>query len=76
MMIKGATQVFNSNRYEDLIPSFLTLVLIPLTFSITQGLLWGMISHVLLYLAAGRYRELSIYTWIMAGLSAILLWLH
>jgi AGZA family xanthine/uracil permease-like MFS transporter len=76
MMIKGATQIFRSNRYEDLIPSFLTLVLIPLTFSITQGLLWGMISHVLLYLAAGRYRELSIYTWIMAGLSAILLWLH
>ncbi|MDQ3235261.1 MAG: NCS2 family permease [Pseudobdellovibrionaceae bacterium] len=76
MMMKGAAQVFKSNRYEDLIPSFLALVLIPLTFSITQGLLWGLISHVLLYASAGRYRELSIATWVMAALSALLLWLH
>ncbi len=38
---------------------FLTIVLIPLTFSITQGILWGFISHVGLYLAAGRRRELT-----------------
>jgi adenine/guanine/hypoxanthine permease len=46
-------------KLEDLIPAFLTLVLIPLTFSITQGLLWGFISHAGLYWLAGRRKELS-----------------
>ncbi len=76
MMLKGSAEVFKSNKYEDLIPSFLTLVLIPLTFSITQGILWGVISHTFLYVAAGRQRELSVVTWIIAGLSALLLYLH
>ncbi len=31
---------------------------IPLTFSITQGILWGFISHTALYLMAGRRREI------------------
>ena len=42
---------------EDLIPAYLTVVLIPLTFSITQGILWGFFTHVLLYWLAGRSRD-------------------
>jgi len=45
-------------KIEEGIPAFLTLILIPLTFSITQGILWGFISHVGLYLMAGRRREI------------------
>jgi adenine/guanine/hypoxanthine permease len=44
-------------RMEESLPAFLTIILIPLTFSITQGILWGFISHVALYLLAGRGRE-------------------
>jgi AGZA family xanthine/uracil permease-like MFS transporter len=44
-------------RIEESLPAFLTIILIPLTFSITQGILWGFISHVALYLLAGRGRE-------------------
>jgi adenine/guanine/hypoxanthine permease len=49
----------NLKRVEDLVPAFLTVLLIPLTFSITQGILWGLVAHGLLYLLAGRRRELS-----------------
>jgi adenine/guanine/hypoxanthine permease len=45
-------------RIEEALPAFLTIILIPLTFSITQGILWGFISHVALYLMAGRRREI------------------
>ena len=44
---------------EELLPVFLTAVLISLTFSITHGLLWGFIGHVVLYALTGRGRELS-----------------
>ncbi|HUE86233.1 MAG TPA: NCS2 family permease [Vicinamibacterales bacterium] len=46
-------------RLEIAVPAFATLVLIPLTFSITQGILWGFILHVALFAIAGRARELS-----------------
>jgi xanthine/uracil/vitamin C permease (AzgA family) len=34
--------------------AFATLVLIPLTFSITQGMLWGFILYAVLHAMAGR----------------------
>ena len=46
-------------RFEEALPAFLTIVLIPLTFSITQGILWGFVAHVGLYLLAGRAREVK-----------------
>ncbi len=58
---------------EDLLPAFLTLVLIPLTFSITQGILWGLLSHVVLYTLVGRRKELSPMMIGIGTLAAILL---
>jgi AGZA family xanthine/uracil permease-like MFS transporter len=46
-------------QLETAVPAFATLILIPLTFSITQGILWGFILHVALFAIAGRRRELS-----------------
>jgi AGZA family xanthine/uracil permease-like MFS transporter len=61
---------------EDSLPPFVTLVLIPLTFSITQGILWGFLLHALLYTAAWRAREVPAALWMLAALSAALLLLE
>jgi AGZA family xanthine/uracil permease-like MFS transporter len=61
------------NSIEDALPAFMTVVLIPLTLSITQGILWGFILHALLYALSGRAREVSAVLWILAVLSAALL---
>jgi AGZA family xanthine/uracil permease-like MFS transporter len=58
---------------EDALPAFVTVVLIPLTLSITQGLLWGFVLHALLYAAVGRWREVSVTLWLLSALSAALL---
>jgi adenine/guanine/hypoxanthine permease len=58
---------------EDALPPFMTVVLIPLTLSITQGILWGFILHALLYALSGRAREVSVVLWTLALLSAALL---
>lgn len=60
-------------RLEEAVPAFLTVALIPLTFSITQGILWGFLSHVVLYVLAGRRRELPRGMYALAGVSALLL---
>src|SRR5262249_60266721 len=41
----------------EAIPAFLTLVLMPATFSITEGIPFGFIAYAGLQLAAGRIRE-------------------
>jgi adenine/guanine/hypoxanthine permease len=58
---------------EDALPAFLTIILIPLTFSITQGILWGFISHAGLYLLAGRGREVRPVMYALALVSVGLL---
>jgi AGZA family xanthine/uracil permease-like MFS transporter len=63
-------------RAEDAVPAFVTLVLIPLTFSITQGILCGFVLHALLYACVGRGRELPASAWALAVLSAVLLGLR
>jgi adenine/guanine/hypoxanthine permease len=61
---------------EDTLPAFLTIILIPLTFSITQGILWGFIAHAALYVLAGRGREVHKLMYLLAVVSAGLIWLE
>jgi adenine/guanine/hypoxanthine permease len=65
--------VIDFTSLEDALPAFVTVVLIPLTLSITQGILWGFLLHALLYAAAGRWREVSRALWLLSALSAGLL---
>ena len=60
-------------KLEDALPAFLTVALIPLTFSITQGLLWGFVAHAALYALAGRRRELPPARVAVALVAAVLL---
>jgi len=68
LVVVGAlmmTQVAKVN-WDDLeitIPAFLTIVLMPFTFSITIGIGGGMVSYALIKLAKGKVREVSIWLW-------------
>lgn len=56
---------------EEGIPAFLTLLLIPLTQSISFGIGVGFISHVLVMVLRGRGREVSPWMYVIALLFAI-----
>ncbi len=71
-MFKSVGQI-NFSKLEEGVPAFLTLILIPLTFSITQGILWGFISHVGLYLMVGRRRDIHPVMYALALVSIGLL---
>ena len=61
------------SKIEEGLPAFLTIILIPLTFSITQGILWGFISHAGLYAIVGRRREIHPMMWVLAVVAVGLL---
>lgn len=44
--------------YEESIPAFLTLLLMPLTYSITNGIGVGIITYTVLKLLGGKHREI------------------
>ena len=74
-MFKSVSQI-SFSRIEEGLPAFLTIILIPLTFSITQGILWGFISHVGMYLLVGRRREIHPVMYVLALISIGLLLLE
>jgi len=71
-----SVQEIELEHLEDSLPAFLTIILIPLTFSITQGILWGFIAHVALYLLAGRYREIHPLMYVLSLIAIGLVWLE
>jgi AGZA family xanthine/uracil permease-like MFS transporter len=52
-------------QLEEAIPAFIAMVLIPFTYSITQGITWGFLSWTLLQVAAGKAKQISIALWII-----------
>lgn len=45
--------------YTEAIPAFFTIIMMPLTYSIAEGIVFGMLSFVLLKLLTGRYKEIK-----------------
>ncbi len=74
-MFKSVNEI-DFRKIEEGLPAFLTIILIPLTFSITQGILWGFISHVGLYLIIGRRKEIHPVMYVLAVVSIGLLLLE
>lgn len=58
-MMKPVIRI-NWNDLSDAFPAFLAMVLIPFTYSITQGIIWGFLSWTALKLLSGRARDISI----------------
>ncbi len=58
-MIRPVTKI-NWLQLDDAIPAFLAMVLIPFTYSITQGIIWGFLSYTALKLLSGKAKEVSI----------------
>ena len=48
------------NDLSEAFPAFLAMVLIPFTYSITQGIIWGFLSWTALKLLSGRAKDISI----------------
>ena len=57
-MVRPVTKI-NWQQLDEAIPAFIAMVLIPFTYSITQGIIWGFLSWTLLKIMAGKRKELS-----------------
>lgn len=54
--------------YTEAIPAFLTILIMPMAYSIADGIVFGLLSYVLLKLFTRRFKELNIFMAVLAGL--------
>lgn len=67
VMMSGVSKIDFSN-YLEAIPSFLCIIMMPLAYSISDGIIFGVLSYVLIHLGSGNYRKVGISTYILAAL--------
>ena len=70
MMITPITKV-DLDDFTESIPAFFTIIMMPLTYSIAEGIVFGMLSYVLLKLLTGRLKEIKPIMYVIAVLFII-----
>lgn len=66
MMMMQPVVKINWLDYRNSIPAFLTMILMPLAYSISDGILIGMISYVVLFALSGKFKEITPTMWVLA----------
>jgi AGZA family xanthine/uracil permease-like MFS transporter len=69
-MMRGIGQI-NFYDFEEGVPAFLTLILMPLTYSIAQGLVFGFIAYALIKILVGKVKDLDPILIIIAALCLV-----
>jgi len=70
MMIQNARKI-DWDDYSEAVPAFLTVVGIPLAYSIADGLALGFVAYPLIKLLSGRGREVRWLSYVMAALLVV-----
>jgi AGZA family xanthine/uracil permease-like MFS transporter len=69
-MFKNVSQI-DFGRFETGIPAFLTIVLMPLTYSISMGLAFGFVTYIAALTAGGKARRIPTAMWIIGAVSVL-----
>lgn len=64
-MITGIKKI-NFEDYTEALPAFLTIIMMPLSYSIANGIVFGIVSYAILKLVSGRRKEASPVVYILA----------
>jgi len=70
LMMKQVADIDWGNQ-EIAIPAFLTMVLMPFTFSIADGIAWGIISYVAIQMIVGKAKDVNVVMWTLFALMSM-----
>ncbi len=59
-------------KTEEAVPAFLTLAIMPMTYNISYGIAFGVISYVLISVFTGKAKNVKAGTWVIAALFAVM----
>lgn len=71
VLMMGSIKEIDFSEMSEAVPAFLTMVMMPLTYSIATGIGLGMISYTLIKIFTGKIKDISILTVIVSILFVI-----
>ena len=66
VMMAAPVREIEWDDYSEAIPAFVTMLLMPLAYSISDGIMLGLISYVFLNTLTGKVKKVSVMMWILA----------
>ena len=66
VMMAAPVKNIDWEDYSEAIPAFVTMLLMPLAYSISDGIMLGMVSYVVLNALTGRLKKISVMMWVLA----------
>ena len=66
VMMTAPVKEIDWEDYSEAIPAFVTMLLMPLAYSISDGIMLGLISYVFLNTLTGKVKKVSVMMWILA----------
>ena len=66
LMMLSPIKEIELDDFSESVPAFLTIILMPLCYSISDGILIGMIAYVLINALCGKFKKISVTMWILA----------
>lgn len=66
VMMAAPVKEIDWEDYSEAIPAFVTMLLMPLAYSISDGIMLGMISYVVINALTGKFKKVSVTMWILA----------
>lgn len=67
LMLKNVCGIDFEDPTEG-IPAFITIMTMPFAYSISKGIMWGMIAYVFVKLVTKKYKEIPVVTMILAAI--------
>lgn len=68
VLMMGEIRQIRFDDFTEALPAFLTIIMMPLTYSIAQGLAFGFMSYTIVKLLAGRWHENNAVTYTLTAL--------
>ncbi len=66
MMMSSVVKV-NFNDYSEAIPAFICIIFMPLSYSISDGIVMGLLSYILVNLFSGKYKKVSVGMYVLGA---------
>ncbi|MDY2987863.1 MAG: NCS2 family permease [Peptoniphilus sp.] len=71
LSMTSAVKAIDFDNITEAIPAFLTFIIIPLTYSIADGIMIGILSYVVLNIITGKFKQISLPMYAMGILSLV-----
>lgn len=67
LMLSAVTTIDFSDPSEG-IPAFMTIAIMPFTYSPAEGIVFGLLSYVVVKVVTAKFKDISLVTWILAAI--------